>query len=1011
MPASIRLPVLGSSPAASAERARQALASDLRRIVRGQVRFDRHDRLLYATDASIYQVEPLGLVVPADIDDAIALIRFCARRGIPMLPRGGGTSLAGQCTAQAVIIDFSAHCHALRDLDVDARRCRVEPGITIDQLNHLLRPHRLFFAPDPATTAQANIGGCIGNNAAGARSIRYGRTSENLIGLDVCLADGQCVRLAPGSAAHDPRARQLTRDVVSLVRRFEPQIRQRYPTTLRRNAGYALDLILAQLDALAPAADAAADDILAQLNLAPLLCGSEGTLAITLLADLRLHPCPRAVGLALISFASLDEAIDAVVPILSTRPSAVELIDDVILALAAAHPEHRAAAERVPRVRGRTPAALLFVEYLADDDPAQLTDQFATLARLLPGTAIRTYQDEQSMSAAWSLRRAGEPLLHTTSGARKPLTFVEDAAVPPQRLREFVHGFRRILADADTTASFWAHASVGLLHVRPLLNLRDPADERRMHRIAVEVADLARALGGVTSGEHGDGRARGPFLERYFGRDLLLAFRQLKAIFDPAGLLNPGAIVDPGPVESISQHTRIRPAHRPVDFPPTRTFFDYADQDGLRGAVERCNGAGVCRRLAGGTMCPSFRGTRDERHATRGRANALRLALTGQLSPARWGDTETLRTLDLCLGCKACKRECPSAVDMARLKSEYLAQTYRRRGRAPLHALAFGHIRLLHRLGSLAPSLANRVLDSAPLRGALQRALHLSPQRSLPRLARPLARSLPRASPHARAWPARPRVLLFADCFTAFSEPWIGEAAARSLEAFGYRVELADVGCCGRSMISMGLLGRAATAGDRVVSRLLPLLRQAEALLFVEPSCLSAVVDDWPVLRMRAPLADRRMLAQRSTTAEDFLARNWSTHPCRPQLAAPAGIRRLLLHPHCHQRALWGTAATESLVARIPDLSLEVLDAGCCGMAGAFGFTADHFDLSMRIGELALFPAVRNAADDTIPLAPGTSCRHQIRDGTGCEPLHPIELVDRAVRAANSPPVVVDALD
>lgn len=972
----------------------RALEAALRARVAGDIRFGRHDRMLYATDASLYQVEPLGVVVPASVEDAAAALAVCVEHGTPVLPRGGGTSLAGQCTNRAVVIDLSRSCCAVDLADVERGRCRVEPGVTIDDLNERLAPSGWFFAPDPATSRHACIGGCIGNNAAGARSIRYGRTSESVLAIEACLADGARVRLGPGAGRSDARARGLSLGVADVVRRHAGLIRERYPKTIRRNAGYGLDTILSQLDrAVAPE----------DLDLTPLLCGSEGTLAFTLGAELRLHPLPRARGLAVLAFPGVEAAIAAVAPVLATRPTAVELLDDKVIGLAQANNEYRRYVELLPHPGGRPARAVLYVEYSAERDAGEISASFERLRAEVAAGAISTYTEPGAMLQAWKLRKAGEPLLHGIPGRRKPVSFVEDNVVPVERLAEFVRRFREIVARHGTDAAFFAHASVGVLHVRPLIDLHDPDDRRVMHAIAVEAADLARELGGVMSGEHGDGKVRSPLLERFYGPELIRAFREVKTLFDPRNLLNPGNIVEPlgieaipRPIESISERTRLNPLGPEVRVPPVWTYFDFADQHGLGGAVEMCNGAGVCRKKSGGTMCPSYMGTLDERHSTRGRGNALRLAITGQLRDtggAAWNDAETMRTLDLCLSCKACKTECPSNVDVARLKAEYLAQSYRERGRAPLRARVFGRVRTLNRLGSLAPGLANAAARSRAGRLAAEHVLGVHPGRSLPAFARALpgrvGASVARSP--AQLPPGRPAVALFGDCFTMFNEPGVGEAAVRLLRAFGYEVGLADAGCCARAMISNGLLGEASATIARTAERLMPWVRdeRVRAVLVLEPSCLSALRDDWLTLRSQAPRSDVVRIASRAMMPEDFLERDWDEHPRRPAWSSPAG--GAVYHGHCHQKALLGAESGVALLRRVAGPSLRVLDTGCCGMAGAFGYEREKHALSMRIGELSLFPLVRSCDAETSVLAPGTSCRHQIADGAGRAAHHPVE--------------------
>ena len=877
---------------------------------------------------------------------------------------------------------------------------RTQIGIALDDLNETIASTGLFFAPDPATSRHANIGGAIGNNAAGGRSVRYGRTSESLLGVKAALADGTVLEFNEGAALRDPRVGAITEQVARVVLAHADLIRARFPKTIRRNAGYALDMILAQLEK--PWTTSALENV----NLAHLLCGSEGTLAVTLEATLALHPKPKARGIGVISFATLEDAIDAVKPILDLGMprglTAIEMLDDVVLDAARLNLEYSSYVDLLPgaNAANREPKAVLYVEFFGFDGKADIEHSFDALAALLPQlrgvlpNGFARHTDPASMLKAWKLRKAGEPLLHGLPGDRKPITFVEDNAVPVERLGEFVREFKKICARHGTIAAYWAHASVGVLHIRPLINLHDPKDREIMQAIAVEAADLARSVGGVMSGEHGDGRVRGPLLERYFGPELMDAMRQIKAIFDPENRLNPGNIVEPRAVGTINEKLRIEPLGAPVHVPHTDTYFDYDKQDGFGHAVEMCNGAGVCRKKSGGTMCPSYMSTLDERHSTRGRGNALRLAITGQTNLANpdhpaWNDADTFETLNLCLSCKACKTECPSNVDIARLKAEYLAQSYKIRGVVPFQTLIFGSIRALNRIGSHIAPLANAGASSSLGKFLARQFLSIHPKRSLPAFESSLA-SRWQISP-----PAPRSVALFGDCFVMFNETGIGLASKQVLEAFGYNVLLADRGCCGRAKISTGMLAHAIEEIDATIERLRPLIEDPsiEAILVAEPSCLSAMKDDWLDLKLRAPRALRETLTAKAFLVEDFLEKQWGRHPRTPEfIPGPAPV----LHGHCHQKALWGDETSAALLRRICG-NVTVLDTGCCGMAGSFGFTTDRYDLSMKIGESRLFPAVRSA---TAPIcAPGTSCRHQIHDGTAKNALHPIQLIAQRLKS------------
>lgn len=948
---------------------------------------DYHTRGLYATDASIYQVSPLGVVIPERVEQITQLLTLSTRHAVPVLPRGGATSLAGQCVNAALVIDVSQHCHRLLQFDPGARRCVVEPGLTIEDLNDRIRADGLFFPPDPSTARQANIGGCIGNNAAGVHSVLYGRTSESVVGIDACLADGRRVFFGPGSAAHDGTAREITDGVVDVVRRHKDLIRERFPKTMRRSSGYQLDVILRQLEENDWDTD--------KVNLAPLLCGSEGTLALTLGATLRLEPIPKHKGLGVLSFDSVEAAIEAVQPILDMGPAGVELLDDLIMDLARGNKETATYVSVLPDTSAK---AVLFVEFFAEDDDA-IAGKLDALGDLLPSIPLARFTDASRMAAAWKLRKAGEPLLHAIEGDRKPLGFVEDNAVPVERLGEFVRRFRTIVEREGTIASYYAHASVGVLHVRPLLDLRDAKDEEAMHRIASEVADLAIELGGVPSGEHGDGRARGPFIERAFGPELLGAFREIKAIFDPQNLLNPGNIVEPGSVESISEHTRIRPGGTQTRVAALETYYQYKPEHGFAHAIELCNGAGVCRRKEGGVMCPSYQATLDERHSTRGRGNALRLAITGQNDLSRepsgepvLNDEETLDTLDLCLSCKGCKSECPSSVDIAKYKSEYLAQGYRETG-VPLKIRVMSNIHTLNRLGALTPRLANAAQRFPPIRSLINQALGVHPERSLPVFGRSVRRRIP-------APDDAPRIVLLSDTFTTHNEPAIAHASVSLLERLGYSVRVEPVSDLGRAAISLGNLTHAVRDANRTLDRLKPLIEDdsIDALVIPEPSCLSAICDDWADLKLAHDPSFLDRFIAKAALPETFIDRFWDRHPNR--LSPKPFDASIVLHGHCHQKALWGDATSSAVFERLYPGQVRVLPTGCCGMAGSFGYAQHRYELSMRIGEQTLFPAVRAMGEDDILIAPGTSCRHQILDATAKHALHPVEALDRLLEGS-----------
>lgn len=983
---SASLPLAERGDALDALRLR--ISAGIRSAGRADIRFGRHDRMLYATDASIYQVEPIGVVVPHSVEDAKGVLAYLAEQGVAVLPRGSGTALAGQSVNEAVVVDFSQYCRGIVSVDVAGRRAVVEPGVTLDQLNEALAPHGLMFGPDVATSSHATIGGMIGNNSAGAHSILYGRTVENLVALDVAFADGSVHRLEEGSCDRDPAQRALAERLAGIVRPIAGEIRARFPRILRHVDGYSLDIFLDQLER----STAGTFD---RVNLAHLVCGGEGTLATTLRAEVTLVPRPRERGLAIIGFETVRASLARLALILDTKPAAVELVDDVVIDVAMRNNEYRQYVELMPKPPSGGLGAVLYVEYFADD-AAAIASRFEALRAALPGEPMSTYTGAAERLKAWKLRKAGEPLLHGVPGARKPFTFVEDTAVCPSRLPDFVEDFRTIVSNHGTTAAYYAHASVGCLHIRPLVAIHEAKDRAIMVRIARDIAQLVARYGGALSGEHGDGRVRSPLLGEYFGETICNALREVKRAFDPRGVLNPGNIVDTGPAERMISNLRVAPHGEDAHPPIVDTYFSYAREEGFDHAIESCNGAGLCRRTAGGTsMCPSYRALKDERHATRGRGNALRLAVTGQLSQDRWADPETMETLDLCLSCKACKTECPSNVDISKLKAEYTAQRHAVHG-VPLATRVFGQVRRLNALGSRFHGVANAVNATGIAKSLAHMFLGVDPRRSIPAFGPSLFGWFRRRTPAA----GERCVILFGDCFSAYNEPGIGHAAVRLLEAFGYRVVLADVGCCGRSLISTGMLAEARRDIARASQALSELLEstRAEAVLVLEPSCASAIRDDWLELPPEMPddraMERRRTLAMQTFLVEEFLDRNWESHPRRPEL--PAQGDRVVLHGHCHQKALWGTESSARFLRRIFGPKLSVLDTGCCGMAGSFGYVDRRYELSMRIGEERLFPAVRGAADAVV-CAPGTSCRHQIHDGTAREALHPVDLAARAL--------------
>ena len=978
---------------------RDTLMHHLRRQIRGEVRIDPTSRKLYSTDASIYQIEPLGVVIPKTVEDIVATVQIAAEMHVSITARGGGTSLSGQSIGPGIVLDCSKYLNRILEIDPVQRVVRVQPGVILDQLNRALAPHGLLFGPDVATASRANLGGMTGNNSAGSRSIVYGKTVDHVRRLDVILSDGAQTSFGPVSPAEWDRrasARSLEGNIYRLVRRIvqenAEEIGRRFPPLLRRVSGYNLDALRAafsqaddpRLASTMPrspnGATTRSADGTRPLDMIPLLTGSEGTLAILTEAELGLLPRPKARGLLVPHFASLGAAMDALAACLEFRPSAVEVLDQLLLDLARGN---LALKDRMAAVQGR-PAAVLMVEF-SSDDPVEVADRVDRLERRLRqanGVAAQVRAlDPTLRDSLWALRTASMPLLYGLRGDRKPVTFVEDTAVTPARLPEFVARFRELLHRHGTDGAFYGHASVGCLHIRPLLNLKDPEDVARMRRITEEVTDLVLEFDGALSGEHGDGLVRSEWNRKMYGPAIYEAFCAVKRAFDPENRFNPGKVVA---APSMTDNLRYAPGYAPAE---PATLFDYSRQDGLVRSIELCNGSGVCRKLQGGTMCPSFRATQDEKDSTRGRANALRLALAGERPIQDLRSRWLYEVLDLCLMCKACKAECPSNVDMAKLKAEFLASYYQGRLR-PLGHLLMARMDRLNRLGAAAAPLVNWLQGRRSVRWLLEKVAGIDRRRSLP----------PLHGDHFRRWferhtpaPSAGRhgsVLLLDDCFTTFNEPEIGRAAVRVLEQAGYAVQLAGLTCCCRPMVSKGFLSPARALIQEQLPGLLRRQANGVPLLGLEPSCLLTLADEWPEL---LPGAETQRVAATVDLADNWLADQVRMGRCDLKLKEKP--QKCLLHGHCHQKALRGTKGTAALLSLVPGLKVVVLDAGCCGMAGSFGFEKAHYDISVSIAQLALLPAL-HAEPEALVVAPGTSCRHQIKDLAGRRALHPLEVVE-----------------
>jgi FAD/FMN-containing dehydrogenase/Fe-S oxidoreductase len=958
----------GTLPGSSA--AGRAAAAALHAKVAGSVSTTPLTRWLYSTDASGYRVLPDAVLVAGAAEDLAVAAEVAAEHGVPLCLRGAGTSLAGQAIGPGIMVD----CFKLdRILSIDAERrvATVEPGVIQASLNRAASADGLEFGPDTSTADQATIGGMVGNNSSGSRSIVYGETVDKVLGIGAVLVGGEEARFGPcsgpdlASGVAGSVAERLARELAAIRDRSREWIATGYPRTSRCTSGYNLRELLAP-----------------RPNLARLLAGSEGTLALFTRLEVQLDPRPALRVGAALTFATLRAALEANVAILGSGPSAVELLDLDPLRRA---PNLSKFTRLAPLLAGGEPA-MLTVEYQGEPEEAH-----AGLARLRIlaseiGASHVMYLDEPAaLAEAGALRRAALPLLMGAPGAERPASFVEDTAVAPERLAEFVADFQGVVAGYGVKASFTGHASAGCLHIRPLLDLKTAAGVGKLEAIAHDVGRLVLQYHGAISGEHGCGRSRSWFLPELFGPELYAEFVALKRAFDPQGLLGRGCIVG---ALGVAEDLRFGPSYRGDG--AWRPRLSWAAEGGFGQAIERCFGAGLCKKVTG-TMCPPAAVSHDELRTTRARANALQAVLSGAVALDQLSAAEMRDVLGTCVACKACKDECPAGVDMAALKVEWLAELRASSG-TPLLARSIGRFRTLARLAAPLAPLVNGVLGTPPARLVADR-LGVAHGRPLPALARrPLTRRLQTAAASVGATPSAREVVVFADCFVQYQEPEIGEALVRLLRAAGDWVTAADVGCCGRTSLSTGQIEAARRDASRALAGLYEHAVAGRVVAFVEPSCASMVVDDWS----RLLPGDTRLevVAAAARQAVALVAE----HAAAGRLHFRGG-GTVLLHPHCHERALFTAADSESALRAVPGLELTVLDEGCCGMSGIFGYEAEHYETSVAIAERGLLPAVRGAGPQTAVLASGTSCRTQIRDLSGRPAAHPLTfLAERLMR-------------
>jgi FAD/FMN-containing dehydrogenase/Fe-S oxidoreductase len=961
----------------------------LRQRSDGELRTDDYSRALYSTDASIYQAMPHGVLIPRSMEDVHAAVELANEHRVALLPRTAGSSLAGQAVNEALVIDMSRHLDAVLEVNTDEKWVRVQPGIVLDELNIHLAPMGLQFGPDPASSNRACLGGIVSNNSTGSHSILYGMTADHVLEMNVILSDGSRTCFGPLEAEalvrHLERSGlegDIYRSIAALVDEEEnvAAIRGGTPRHWRRCGGYNLDRFIDGATFRVPRDS--------RFNLSNLVCGGEGTLAVIEDVKLNLVPVPKMTALGIVHFDSLQAALSSVPAILEVNPSVVELIDHLGLQLCRDVPQY---ARLLRTFTEGDPNCILITEFYGDTD-AELKDGIARLRKRLagrPGTgSIVPVIDPQHQTDVWTVRKVGLGLLMSIKGDYKPIPFIEDAAVPPEHLAEYVTRVERFCNDLGTDVGYYAHASAGCVHIRPLINTKAAEEVAKLPEITDFSVELLHGYGGSLSSEHGDGRARSWINERFFGPDLYRLYQQVKSTFDPNGLLNPGNVVDAPP---MTEHLRYGEKYHVV---PLQTHIDFSEEHGFDRAVEMCNGAGICRKKTTGTMCPSFMVTREEEHSTRGRANSLRAALSGNLPTSELTSRRMYEVMDLCIECKACKAECPSSVDMAKIKFEFLAQYHEANG-TPLRARLFGDIARASRLasGPTAP-LVNRMMESRPVRAMLEKSVGISRRRTMPAFARePFTTWFARR----KARPARgKRVVLFNDTFNTYNDPHVARAATEVLEAAGLEVVLPGHYCCGRPMISKGLVDEARSAARGTVDALAPYAEAGVPIVGLEPSCLLTLRDEYLYLLPDDPRPKK--IAGQAMMFEEFIARE--ADEGRLELSFNGKARNLLLHGHCHQKALVGTGPSRRALTLPPGHTVTEVDSGCCGMAGSFGYESEHYDVSMKMAERRLLPAVRGADKATVVVAAGTSCRHQVEHGTGRHVLHPAEVLRDALLAA-----------
>ena len=925
--------------------------------------------MIYSTDASIYQIVPKAVAFPKTDDDLEIIMEYSLQNNIPITPRGGGTSLAGATVGDGIIIDFSMFMNKVLDYNPEENWVEVQPGIILDELNRYMAPENKIFGPDPSTSNRGNIGGAIGNNSCGAHSLLYGKTIDNVIELNAYTAGGNNLKLGPRGASYfDQQLEGLEGNILntlnSIRKNYIPEIISKYPSIQRRVSGYNLDELV-NID---------------NFNTAQFVVGSEGTLVTFSKAKVKVHDKPKFVGLALIHFDDLISSMEATVSILEHNPSAIEHIGSMILRQAKNNLEY---SRMMTFVEG-DPESVLAVEMIADSQN-ELQDKLEKLKIQMDkqkyGYSTKLLLSNSDQQKVWNIRKAGLGLMMSAPGDYKAIPFVEDTAVDPKVLPEFVREFDQIVRDHDTEAGYYGHASVGCLHIRPLINLKDKSEVAKMKSISKEITDLVIKFGGSISGEHGDGLVRSYWNKKMFGEKIYKAFKELKYSFDPNKLMNPGKIVD---AQEIDENLRINPEYKTKKI---KTGFNFDKELGFASAIEMCNGQAACRKVTSGVMCPSYMVTRDEELSTRGRANALRGLMSGQLSENSWKDKELFKILDLCLECKACKSECPSNVDMAKLKYEYMYQFYKR-NKLPIAQKIIGNINTLSKIGSRTSAITNFISKSFIFKKILELFFGIDSRRDLPKFANQSLVSLSKKFDFKKS---NKTVLLFPDTFNNYQSPEVGLAIYQILKKSGYNVIVPEqTGCCGRPMLSSGQIDKAKKSIKYNIDILYKYAKEDIDIIGVEPSCILGFKSDFLDLVDKEYIKKAEIIKSKTFIIDEFLTENkiWEKFDFKEPK-----YNKILIQPHCHQQSLLGNKHMEELLKQFKFNNYEFLNNGCCGMAGSFGYFKDKYKISTDLAKRNLFPKINNFSDNSALIASGISCREQVSNGTEMKPKHLAEII------------------